>query len=110
MPHFSFPLLLPWMTLPVSEVINSFGEAQSRIGRRAESRSQEAWILSLADDVDLEHTAAQLPAFCLPSFTCSFILASIEYLWSVYYVPGILHAVVTKQTQCCPQGAYTLER
>lgn len=41
-PRFSFPLSLPWMTLPVSEVIKRVGEAQSRTGRRAQSRSQEA--------------------------------------------------------------------
>lgn len=62
------------MTLPVSEVINSFGEAQSRIGRRAESRSQEAWVLSLADDPTLSTLllSSLVPAF-LPSHALSFL-------------------------------------
>ena len=44
--------LLSWMTLPVSQVIKSFGEAQSRLGggRRGEVRRLG---LSLADDLSL---------------------------------------------------------
>lgn len=44
--------LLSWVTLPVSKVIKSFGEAQSRLGggRRGEVRGP---VLSLADDPSL---------------------------------------------------------
>ena len=65
------------MTLPVSQVIKSFGEAQSRLGggRRGEVRRLG---LSLADDLSLSHHHPA-PGACLPSSTCSFMLTSVKH-------------------------------
>ena len=70
--------LLSWMTLPVSNVIKSFGEAQSRTGRRAQSGSQKAWVLSLADDLTLSTSppSSLVPA-SLPSRALSFCIRQI---------------------------------
>ena len=97
--------LLSWVTLPVSKVIKSFGEAQSRLG--GGRRGAVGPALSLAEDPSLSPPPG--PRGLSPFLHLLFHADTGKHSRSVCCVPGTPHVFVAAQTLSCPRGAHTQE-